>query len=137
MNPNRQIWRYKMALTTDQLILIARALSDPIRLKILELIQGGYEQLNRTPPLACSSDGVCVNDLQSHLNMGQSKISYHLKELKNAGLVKETRTGKWNFYCINYAAMDAFHEELRRRFQQIGEVETCACLATEAIEPTI
>jgi ArsR family transcriptional regulator, arsenate/arsenite/antimonite-responsive transcriptional repressor len=36
--------------------------------------------------------------------MGQSKISYHMKKLKDAGLVREERRGKWSFYTLDREA---------------------------------
>jgi ArsR family transcriptional regulator len=36
--------------------------------------------------------------------MGQSKVSYHMKKLKDAGLVREERHGKWTFYSLDREA---------------------------------
>ena len=36
--------------------------------------------------------------------MGQSKVSYHMKKLKDAGLVREERRGKWSFYSLDREA---------------------------------
>jgi ArsR family transcriptional regulator len=48
----------------------------------------GYDQLGASLPAAqCDSGGVCVRDIQEQMKMAQSKVSYHLRELKNAGLV--------------------------------------------------
>ncbi|SFI81912.1 ArsR/SmtB family transcription factor [Thermoflavimicrobium dichotomicum] len=105
-----------MALTTEQIAAISKALSDPIRLRILDLIQAGYDQLSSSPPVTCCTGGVCVCDIQDALGMAQSKVSYHLRELKNAGLVNETKVGKWNFYMINYFTLKMFQEELQHRY---------------------
>lgn len=112
-----------MALSTERFAQIAKALSDPIRIHILDLIQAGYEQLNTSPPVACCSGGVCVCDIQEQMNMAQSKVSYHLRELKNAGLLYETKVGKWNFYAINDATMKLFQDELHRRYQRETEFQ--------------
>ncbi|KPC71074.1 MULTISPECIES: helix-turn-helix transcriptional regulator [Thermoactinomycetaceae] len=111
-----------MSLSAEKFAQIAKALSDPIRIKILDLIQSGYDQLGASPPVACCSGGVCVCDIQEQMNMAQSKVSYHLRELKNAGLLHETRVGKWNFYAINYTTMKLFQDELQRRY--LLETET-------------
>jgi ArsR family transcriptional regulator, arsenate/arsenite/antimonite-responsive transcriptional repressor len=110
-----------MSLSTEKFAQIAKALSDPIRIKILDLIQAGYEQLGASPPVACCSDGVCVCDIQEQMNMAQSKVSYHLRELKNAGLLHETKVGKWNFYAINYTTMKLFRDELQHRYHREAE----------------
>ena len=39
--------------------------------------------------------------------MGQSKISYHMRKLKDAGLVREERRGKWSFYSLDREAAGA------------------------------
>ncbi len=65
------------------------ALSDPIRLDVLRLLQ---------------TEELCVCDLCSRLNINQSKLSFHLKTLKDAGLVLSRQAGRWIYYRINGAA---------------------------------
>lgn len=102
-----------MACCSDeQLLMIARALSDPIRYQILDLISRG----NAEEPAQCCSIGMCVCDIQEALNMQQSKVSYHLKELKNAGLLHEQRKGKWHYYAVNQETLKRFCRELNHRF---------------------
>ncbi|WP_124727222.1 ArsR/SmtB family transcription factor [Staphylospora marina] len=101
---------------SEKFARVARALGDPIRLNILDLLMVGYEKLEPTPPPECCNEGVCVCDLQTALGMAQSKVSYHLKELKNADLVTETRVGRWHFYSLNKETLRHFHSELSRRF---------------------
>ncbi|RLG02953.1 MAG: ArsR family transcriptional regulator [Thaumarchaeota archaeon] len=61
------------------------AVSDPVRIKILKLLE---------------KESMCVCELMKALNMRQSLISYHLKFLREAGLIKPVRKGKWVFYEI-------------------------------------
>jgi ArsR family transcriptional regulator, arsenate/arsenite/antimonite-responsive transcriptional repressor len=61
------------------------ALSDPRRLRILDLLRSGEQ---------------CVCDLQAALDCGQSLLSFHLKTLKEAGLVSMRREGRWGFYQL-------------------------------------
>ena len=42
----------------------------------------------------------CVCDLQDALDAGQSRLSYHLKVLKEAGLVSDRRDGRWSYYTL-------------------------------------
>jgi len=42
-------------------------------------------------------ESICVCEFEEHFSMGQSKVSYHMKKLKDAGLVREERRGKWSF----------------------------------------
>ncbi|MDR6224187.1 ArsR/SmtB family transcription factor [Desmospora profundinema] len=101
-----------MACTHEQWSLIARALSDPIRYQILDLISRG----NTGKFTSCCTIGMCVCDIQEALDLKQSKVSYHLKELKNAGLLHERKQGKWNYYSVNQAMLKAFCDELSTRF---------------------
>jgi len=62
------------------------ALSDERRLRILEALRGGE---------------MCVCDLQAELGMAQSLLSFHLKTLRDAGLVSVRRSGRWAHYSID------------------------------------
>ncbi|MGD0547879.1 MAG: metalloregulator ArsR/SmtB family transcription factor [Terracidiphilus sp.] len=74
------------------IIKILRVLADPHRLRILLLL--GHEELS-------------VAELQEILAMGQSTISTHLSQLKQAGLVEDRRTGKSNLYKLKTGALAA------------------------------
>src|SRR5579863_3939224 len=69
--------------TMASIIKILRVVADPNRLRILLLLRG--EELS-------------VAELQEVLVMGQSTISTHLSQLKQAGLVEDRRIGKSNLY---------------------------------------
>jgi ArsR family transcriptional regulator, arsenate/arsenite/antimonite-responsive transcriptional repressor len=62
------------------------ALSDPIRIQALELLQ---------------QQELCVGSLCEALNTSQSKLSFHLKVLKDADLVHTRQDGRWIFYSLN------------------------------------
>ncbi|MDD9375761.1 metalloregulator ArsR/SmtB family transcription factor [Streptomyces sp. ZAF1911] len=66
-----------------------KALGDPIRLRLLSMIAS-------TP-----GDGeVCVCDLTSPFELSAPTISYHLKILREAGLVTSDRRGTWVYYSL-------------------------------------
>lgn len=71
----------------DNIDLIFKALSDPIRLNILKR-------------LYCE-ESVCVCKLVGIFDISQSKLSYHLKLLLSANLIDKTSQGKWNYYSVN------------------------------------
>jgi ArsR family transcriptional regulator, arsenate/arsenite/antimonite-responsive transcriptional repressor len=106
-----------------RLTLVAKALSDPIRLDMLDVMAQGRaccglpEPSERGVPGAGEPQGICVCDFQEHFDIGQSKVSYHLRVLKAAGLVREEQRGKWTFYAIDgdaaAAALNAFKDLLR------------------------
>lgn len=67
------------------------ALSDETRLAIVERLRGGER---------------CVCDLTDLLDAAQSRLSFHLKVLKDAGLVTARREGRWMHYALDPAALD-------------------------------
>ena len=83
-----------------------RVLADPNRLRILLLLKG--EELS-------------VAELQEILAMGQSTISTHLSQLKQAELVEDRRTGKSNLYRLSSADGDPLDEILARAKSEIPE----------------
>src|ERR671913_2034446 len=62
------------------------ALSDGTRLAVLEMLRGGER---------------CVCDLQGALDAAQSRLSFHLKVLRDAGLVTDRKQGRWSYYALN------------------------------------
>lgn len=98
----------EQTISHDEFTRVARALADGNRLAILRLLARGRADSFPSPEEACCPDGVCVCDLMAELGMIQSRISYHLKELKSAGLVSETRVGKWNYYTLKSDRLRAF-----------------------------
>lgn len=107
----------------DALARIAKALSDPIRLEMLDIMAQGRgccelpDPLTRGVPGSGEPAGICVCEFQEQFGLGQSRISYHLGVLKEAGLVHIEGRGKWSFYAIDRGAvteaLHAFGELLR------------------------
>ncbi len=81
------------------------ALNDETRLLILRFIDKNGE--------------VCVCDLQSSLEMIQSRLSRHLKILKEAGFLKVERKGTWAYYSVR-SPLDRFRSEA---FEEIRYLE--------------
>jgi ArsR family transcriptional regulator, arsenate/arsenite/antimonite-responsive transcriptional repressor len=65
---------------------VFHALSDDTRLAVLDMLRGGER---------------CVCDLQDALDAAQSRLSFHLKVLKDAGLVTDRKDGRWSYYSLN------------------------------------
>jgi ArsR family transcriptional regulator, arsenate/arsenite/antimonite-responsive transcriptional repressor len=63
-----------------------QALGDETRLEVVELLRDGER---------------CVCDLTAALEAGQPRLSFHLKALKDAGLVTDRRQGRWVYYALN------------------------------------
>ncbi len=68
-----------------------KALSDPARRRILELLKNGRRS---------------AGDIAGHFDMTQATVSYHLKILKNADLIRETREKNFIFYELNLTVLE-------------------------------
>lgn len=79
----------------DRAVTLFHALSDSTRLEILEMLRGGEQ---------------CVCDLQDGLDAAQSRLSFHLRVLKDAGLVEDRREGRWAYYRIVPQALAEVHD---------------------------
>lgn len=75
-----------------------KALADERRLQIIDL-------------LACCGK-LCVCDITEELGLSQPNISHHLKILKNAGLIKATKRGRWVDYELDHDRIEAFKDSL-------------------------
>lgn len=76
------------------------ALSDATRLEIIRLLSGGER---------------CVCELTDALDAAQSRLSFHLKVLKDVGLVTDRREGRWVYYTLDptaFAELEAVVAEL-------------------------
>src|SRR5471030_453149 len=96
-------------LPMPSIVKTLRAAADANRLRILLLLKG--EELS-------------VAELQEILGMGQSTISTHLSQLKQAGLVEDRRTGKSNFYRLAPAGGGPLDEILTKAQGEIAEART-------------
>jgi ArsR family transcriptional regulator, arsenate/arsenite/antimonite-responsive transcriptional repressor len=89
------------------LVAFGRALSDPIRVRMLGLLAAAAAEgrgccgLPDTGAPEGEEAGVCVCEFENLFGLGQSKVSYHLRKLKEAGLVREERRGRWSFYSLD------------------------------------
>ncbi len=79
----------------DRAVALFHALSDASRLAALDMLRGGER---------------CVCDLQDELDMAQSKLSFHLRVLKDAGLVEDRKEGRWSYYTIVPDALEEAHD---------------------------
>jgi ArsR family transcriptional regulator, arsenate/arsenite/antimonite-responsive transcriptional repressor len=77
-----------------QLELVFKALADRHRVKILNRL------------LAAAGEAVCVCDFEEMLDLKQSTVSYHLKQLLDAGLVKREKRGSYAYFSIAEGALE-------------------------------
>ncbi len=102
-----------------RLVALGKAFSDPIRARMLEMMAGGRgccDLPECSVPVEDQDAGICVCEFESYFGMGQSKVSYHMRKLKEAGLVREERRGKWSFYSLDHEAAGEMIGELADHF---------------------
>jgi ArsR family transcriptional regulator, arsenate/arsenite/antimonite-responsive transcriptional repressor len=58
--------------------------------------------------------GICVCEFEGAFAMGQSKVPYYMRKLKDAGLVREERRGRWNYYAVDKESVEALLKEAGR-----------------------
>ena len=75
------------ALEAERLAAVAKALSEPLRVHIVDLLRR-------------SDEPVCQCELIALYEIGQSLLSHHMKKLLDAGLVRVERRHKWAYYSI-------------------------------------
>ncbi|MFL5468620.1 MAG: ArsR/SmtB family transcription factor [Gemmatimonadaceae bacterium] len=76
---------------TERAIELFHALSDETRLEIIELLRKGER---------------CVCELTDTLDAAQSRLSFHLRVLKDAGIVRDRKYGRWVHYDLEPEAFD-------------------------------
>jgi ArsR family transcriptional regulator len=79
----------------DRAVTLFHALSDATRLGILDMLREGER---------------CVCELQDQLDAAQSRLSFHLRVLKDAGLVTDRKEGRWMYYTIVPDALAEVHD---------------------------
>ena len=97
---------------TTQVARWFHALSDETRLRIVDMLQGGE---------------CCVCDLQESVGAAQSRLSFHLKVLREAGLVNDRKQGRWNFYSLRPDALEEMASYLQERKPDVSTWGACAC----------
>lgn len=104
----------QLKTSPDSTIILAgfHALSDSIRLNVLELLR---------------SQELCVCELCEILKVSQSKLSFHLKTLKEAGLIRSRQEGRWIYYSLNLPQFAILEQYLAdyRRFSPIAPARLC------------
>jgi len=114
--------------TTASLDLLFRALADPTRLRLLNLI---------------ADREICVCYLVEILRMNQPKVSRHLAYLRRAGIVASRREGKWMHYRLAMPDDEAAAAVLREVLRQVQPMPamrrdasrlTSACCAPQNFE---
>jgi ArsR family transcriptional regulator len=97
----------RSTLTAKQFELIAKALADPRRMQVLEVIAGEEE-------CPCQR-------LREEFPISKATISHHIKELVRAGLIEARKDGQFLHCEIRRDVLEAYTTELLRRAGAIGK----------------
>ncbi|MEQ8928180.1 MAG: metalloregulator ArsR/SmtB family transcription factor [Fulvivirga sp.] len=95
----------------NQMAVLAKALGHPARIAIIE-------HLIKSPSCICG-------DIVEELPLSQSTVSQHLKELKNAGIIKGTIEGPSVCYCINDEMWDKVKSQFASFFETYVPSNDC------------
>lgn len=93
--------------------VLFHALSDQTRLALIDRLKDGEQ---------------CVCELTDALHTGQSRLSFHLKVLKEAELIQDRREGRWIYYSLNREALEDLEDfvlELKRAASRSGSPNRC------------
>jgi len=103
----------RSATSREKASLLFHALSDPTRLELLDRLKTGEQ---------------CVCELTDVMRTGQSRLSFHLKVLKEAGLLNDRREGRWMYYSLNVEVLDDLEDfvtDLREAAKTSGSSARC------------
>jgi ArsR family transcriptional regulator len=96
---------------TERAVELFHALSDETRLEIIELLRKGER---------------CVCELTDSLDAAQSRLSFHLRVLKDAGIVRDRKDGRWVHYELDpesFEEIEVLISAMRPRV--LGRTEKC------------
>lgn len=88
------------------------ALSDETRVRVIDMLASGEK---------------CVCDLQAALGAAQSRLSFHLRVLRDAGLVNDRKQGRWNFYSLKPDVLEEMARYLQERKPDDSLFPACGC----------
>lgn len=89
----------------DELVAVARAIADPVRMRILDLLRR-------------QGEATCACALLPAFAISQPTLSHHLKRLREAGLVHVERRQQWMYYSVDHDRMEELARWLERRTTQ-------------------
>lgn len=95
----------------NEVASLLKALAHPARIAIIELL--------------LKSDSCICGDIVEELPLAQPTVSQHLKELKNAGLIKGTIEGTSICYCVDEKNWSKLQKFMNHYFEKIEQKKSC------------
>ncbi|MXQ54226.1 helix-turn-helix domain-containing protein [Shimazuella sp. KC615] len=98
---------------------VFKVLQDPIRFRIIEMLQFDSERRKFLPDTSKAKEGFCPEDIlmvlrEEGIRISNTKLSYHLKELREAHIIYLVKEGKRNFYLFNDDGLETIQSWLKR-----------------------
>ena len=101
----------RSAVANEKAIDLLKALAEPIRLEIIESLSSGEK---------------CVCDLMQETGLAQSRISFHLKVLKDAGVITDRQSGRWVYYQLDIRTLKSLQNWIKKlRKGCLNDASTC------------
>ena len=98
-----------MNMNYEENAKIIKSLSDPNRLKIIDILSCGEK---------------CACDILQHFDFTQPTLSHHMKVLIESGLIKVRKDGLWNYYKLN---MNNCNKLTLFLMNLVTETDNCIC----------
>lgn len=92
----------KTEMNNGLFALISKALSDPNRLQIIQMI---------------TDQERCACKLLEHFNISQPTLSHHIRILSDCNLIRTRKDGKWSHYSIDLETMEAYQNYINTLYQ--------------------
>jgi len=106
----------------EELAEVFKALSDPTRLRLIQLL--GKQPAGKRSVQGCNGRGfLCVNALAHKLGVTQSAVSQHLRVLRQVGLVRGARQGRFVHYSLDEDGLAAYRTVLLKTLGEEFAVE--------------
>jgi ArsR family transcriptional regulator len=96
----------------EALAAIFKALGDSTRLRIFEMLRCCEQEVAIDEAGQCSPAGLSVGEVCCRFDQSISTISFHLKELRLAGLIRTEKRGRFIHCCVNPGALALVREFL-------------------------
>ncbi|AUT04787.1 ArsR/SmtB family transcription factor [Streptococcus parauberis] len=93
-------------------LVVFKALADSNRLRILDYLKKGKS---------------CACDLSDNLGIPQTALSYHMRILCQAKLVKSEQVGKWKHYQLNDNANEQLQSKIDKYFHSVNKLSSYQC----------
>lgn len=95
----------------NEIANIAKAIAHPARVAIVDYL--------------LKVEGCICNDIVNEVNLAQPTVSQHLRELKNAGIIKGNIEGNAICYCINEPVLDKLSKYFKAISEKLNSKKCC------------